>query len=247
MIIHNKGLVSVSFRELSPTEIIAECKKNNLKYIEWGSDVHAPCDEIDKLNHIAKLQKENGIICSSYGTYFRLGVTDNSELVKYIKAAKILGTNILRVWCGDRGSAKFTKEYKKEFYSLCKEAAKIAEENGVYLCMECHNNTLTDDKDASKELMQEIHSEHFLMFWQPNQFKTFEYNLECIKLLHPWIKHIHIFYWEGSNKFPLREGLKIWEKYISVLNKSHTFLLEFMPDNQLSSLPEEVEALNILL
>ncbi len=247
MIKHNKGLVSVSFRELSYQQIIKECKANGLKFIEWGSDVHAPVNDIERLNDIAKLQKENDIICSSYGTYFRLGVNDNSELSDYIKAAKILGTDILRLWCGNIGSAEFTDEYKKEFYAICKEAAKIAEENDVYLCMECHNNTLTDDKDAAKALMEEINSKHFLMYWQPNQFKSFEYNLECIKLLLPWITHIHIFNWEGKEKYPLKDGIEIWEKYISVLDKPHTFLLEFMPDGKIETLPEETAALNILL
>ena len=36
------GLVSVSFRGLSPEEIIRIAKDAGLSRIEWGSDVHAP-------------------------------------------------------------------------------------------------------------------------------------------------------------------------------------------------------------
>lgn len=36
------GLVSISFRNHSPEEIISEAAKCHLHSIEWGSDVHAP-------------------------------------------------------------------------------------------------------------------------------------------------------------------------------------------------------------
>ena len=98
------GLVSVSFRALSPERTLSAVKQSGLSCIEWGSDVHAPKDDIKGLEDIARLQKEYGIVCSSYGTYFRLGVIPVKELEDYIKAAGILGTDILRLWCGNKGS-----------------------------------------------------------------------------------------------------------------------------------------------
>ena len=94
----NTGLVSISFRSLSPEQIVDYMLEAGLRYVEWGSDVHAKKDDIESLNKIAALQQEKGIICSSYGTYFRLCVTPIEELPKYIHAAKTLGTNILRLW-----------------------------------------------------------------------------------------------------------------------------------------------------
>ncbi len=95
------GLVSVSFRKNSPLEILAAVRDNALCCIEWGSDVHCPPE---KAEEIAKLQHAYGVECCSYGTYFRVGVTPLSELERYISAAKILGTNVLRLWCGDKNS-----------------------------------------------------------------------------------------------------------------------------------------------
>ena len=34
------GLVSVSFRQKTPLEICALCRKANLSAVEWGGDVH---------------------------------------------------------------------------------------------------------------------------------------------------------------------------------------------------------------
>ena len=55
------GLVSVSFREHTPREILTAMKNVGLRYIEWGSDVHAPADDVDALTALAALQREFGI------------------------------------------------------------------------------------------------------------------------------------------------------------------------------------------
>ena len=102
---YQNGLVSVTFRKLSPEEILQAMTACGLKYIEWGSDVHAPCTDDACLSEIVELQKKYGVTCCSYGTYFKLGVTPMEELEGYILAAKRLGTDILRLWCGSKGSA----------------------------------------------------------------------------------------------------------------------------------------------
>ena len=122
---YKTGLVSISFRSLSVEELVNKVKNAGLEYIEWGSDVHAPKDDIKKLEMIAKLQEETGIKCSSYGTYFRFMKDDPEELRGYIKAAKILGTDILRLWCGSKNHADLTAEEREFIISESKKAAKI--------------------------------------------------------------------------------------------------------------------------
>ena len=84
---YNLGLVSVSFRPFAPEEILKAMANTGLTCIEWGSDVHAPYNNVEKLNQIVSLQKQYGITCCSYGTYFRLGETPIEELPGYIAAA----------------------------------------------------------------------------------------------------------------------------------------------------------------
>lgn len=240
---YNLGLVSISFRKNSAEEILDAMKKAGLTHIEWGSDVHAPKDDEANLDRIVKLQKEYGITCSSYGTYFRLGVTPISELEGYIKAAKVLGTHVLRLWCSDKDSENHTDEEKAELFNQCKTAAKIAENQGVKLCMECHNNTYTNTKEAALELMQEVNSPNFGMYWQPNQYRTEDENVRYATLLKDYTEHLHVFNWEGSEKFPLAGGAKIWKRYLACFGDNKTLLLEFMPDNKIESLVTEVAAL----
>ena len=84
---YKSGLVSVSFRQNTPKEILEAASAAGLSCIEWGSDVHAPCHDDERLKQIAALQKEYGIECSSYGTYFYLGCMALGELRDYIRAA----------------------------------------------------------------------------------------------------------------------------------------------------------------
>ena len=50
------GLVSVSFRPLTPQQVAAAAVDAGLSYIEWGSDVHAPYDDPQKLAEIAAIR-----------------------------------------------------------------------------------------------------------------------------------------------------------------------------------------------
>ncbi len=237
------GLVSVSFRNETPERIIKEVKKAGLSCIEWGSDIHAPCNDTENLRKIAAMQKSEGIYCSSYGTYFRIGVNSTDELQQYIDAAKILGTGILRLWCGNKPCNEYGDEEKKAFFEECKKAAEIAEKNNVIFCMECHNGTFTDTKEGAIELMKVINSPAFRMYWQPNQFTDTEENKKYARLLSSFTKNIHVFNWTSDSRYPLSQALSLWKEYLSYFNGNQTLLLEFMPDDSIASLSEEATAL----
>ena len=237
------GLVSISFRDKSPEEILIAMKKAELHFIEWGSDVHAPKGDTKKIEKIVNLQNKYGIKCSSYGTYFRLGETPLSELEDYISTAKLLGTNILRLWCGNKNSEDLTKDEKEKLFSECKKAALIAEKQNAVLCMECHSGTYTNTKESALELMNEVNSSAFRMYWQPNQLKKKEENCAYAELLSKYTEHIHIFNWIGNETFPLEDGIEIWKEYLGKFGNDKTLLLEFMPDNCIDSLKREADSL----
>ena len=208
-----------------------------------GQRCSRSCDNVDRLKEIVALQNESGIKCSSYGTYFRLGVHDTNELFTYIKAAKMLGTTILRLWCGEKNYEDLSTEERNYIISESKKAAKIAEDEGVTLCMECHNKTFTNCIDGALELMEAVDSPAFRMYWQPNQFRSEEVNIEYARKIAKYTKVIHVFNWEGKNKYPLSEAVEIWKKYLACFEGSQTLLLEFMPDGRTETLSAEAKAL----
>ncbi len=241
---YSLGLVSVSFRGHSPKEILGAMQDAGLCCIEWGSDVHVPPE---KAEEIASLQKQYGIRCCSYGTYFRLGITPIEELPRYIAAAKILGTDILRLWCGDRCSDDYNDDERDRLFDECRKAAKIAEENGVILCMECHQSTYTQTLSGAKALMEAVNADAFRMYWQPNQFKTVEENIEYAECMAKYTCHLHVFQWREDGRFPLEEGVEEWRGYLQYFRKDSTLLLEFMPDDNIHSLKRESDALRTII
>ena len=241
------GLVSVSFRSHSPEEILIAVKDAGLTCIEWGSDIHAPCTDADRLREIVRLQTKYGIYCSSYGTYFKLGVTPIGELEGYVRAAKALGTDVLRLWCGGKSGADMTDDQREALISDCRTAAEIAERHGVTLCLECHRNTFTERLSDAVFLMREIDSPHFRTYWQPFQWETVENNLTYAETVAPYVKHVHVFNWKNEQKLPLNEGISEWRRYLELLPAPRTLLLEFMPDNSIGSLSAEAEALRKLI
>ena len=237
------GLCSISFRKNTPEEILRAMKEAGLSIIEWGSDEHCPPE---RAKEIAELQKRYSIRCCSYGTYFRLGVTPICELEKYIEAARILGTDTLRLWCGDKNSEDYSTEQKKFLFDECIAAAKIAEAAGVTLCMECHNRTYSNIKESALELMRTVNSKCFRMYWQPSPFRSEEENIEYAKQVSNSTVNIHVFNWKGKEKYPLREAKDIWKTYLNCFGKGRILLLEFMPDDKIESLKSETEALKEL-
>ncbi len=237
------GLVSISFRNHTSEELVKAVSEAGLDAIEWGSDVHAPYADIEKLENIVNLQKEYNVECSSYGTYFYLGRDDIALLPEYIKAAKILGTDILRLWCGVKGSESYTDEEKEELFEICRKASKIAEKENVRFCMECHAGTYPDTPESAVELMKAVNSPNFKMFWQPNQHQSVEYNEDFAKKVLPFAENVHVFYWEGIERFPLEKGKEDWRKYLDILGGKRYLLLEFLYDDKLTSLKGEGKTL----
>ena len=241
------GLVSISFRKHSPREILEAMREAGLSHIEWGSDVHAPCDDMARLDELVLLQREFGITCSSYGTYFKFGKHSVDELGNYILAAKRLGTDVLRLWCGTKSGADMTEEERSALLADCRRAAALAEKHGVTLCMECHRKTFTERLSDTLFLMEQVNLERFRMYWQPFQWRTAEENETYAKAIAPYVRHVHVFQWKENDKFSLREGIEEWRRYLACLPDHGALLLEFMPNDGLNELTVEADALREII
>lgn len=241
------GLVSISFRDKSPDEIISAAKNAGLEAIEWGSDGHAPFYDAERLRHIAEQQRAAGIKSCTYGTYFRIGVNYWGEIRPYIAAAEILGAKILRVWCGNKSSLEHSALEKQKIISDSKKLAELAESEGVTLCLEFHPHTFSDELKSSLELVRAVGSPAFKMYWQPNQFRTAEENKVSASGLAEYVENIHVFNWDAYSRYPLKEGADIWREYAACFKGDHTLMLEFMPDDDINSLAEEAKALKDII
>ena len=244
----NLGLVSVSFRQLSPdriAELVSEC---GLSGVEWGADVHCRPDSAESVQKVCGLSEKCGIKCFAYGSYYRAGSPEQSEFEfeKVLEAAKRIHAPIVRVWAYVKGSDEATKDEYLSCVTDLKRICALAKKENIIVSLECHNNTFTDNYKSALALLDDVACDNLTMYWQPNQFKDLAYNIQSAAALAPYTTNVHVFNWSGKDKMPLSGAVDTWKRYVSELEKgtrSHNYLLEFMPCGTPEELPAEVIAL----
>lgn len=247
-----KGLVSVSFRGLTPEKIVEQAVGACLSCIEWGGDVHLPPTEIELAHKIAALTSAAGLRVSSYGSYFRIGVTPIEEFSDVLATASALGAPLIRVWAYDRYLMQRDGTLWDSLVASARAIAEMAEKAGVTVCLECHNGTLTEEYHGAIRFIQAVAHPALKMYWQPNEHRSHAYNLEAARELAPYTECIHAFYWDDKGRYPLADGAREWEAYLALFcercpKKRIPILLEFMPDDRIESLPCEAETLTRLI
>jgi sugar phosphate isomerase/epimerase len=246
------GVVSVSFRPNSVEEIIKAAKEAELSYVEWGSDVHCTAGDVELAKKIKSASEENGLKTYSYGSYFRVGVTPNEEFYKYLDSAKALGSDIIRIWGYKRDIPECKGGEWDALVSDAKAICKMAEPYGIKICLECHNGSITENYKTALAFLKAVDHPLFRMYWQPNQLKSLEYNLEAASALSEYIECIHTFHFIDNEKAPLEMGVFDWKQYLAIIkekteNRDIPMLLEFMPDDKIETLKREAKTLNSII
>lgn len=242
------GIASISFRSLSAEEVIAAAADAGLGCIEWGSDVHVPAGDLTRAAVVAALTRARGLECSSYGTYFRLGVNRPYEFKAYLDTAQVLGVDTIRIWGYDKGSAEIGESTWQTLVAEARQLCDMAAPHGITLSLECHRGTLTDDYTATLRFLEEVGRENLRTYWQPRQDRDYAYNMTAAEELAHLTTNVHVFHWIGKDKLPLSEGRDAWFDYLGAFldREKHHLLLEFMPDGRPESLPAEAATLRRL-
>lgn len=247
------GIASVSFRGNTAEEIICAAKEAGLQGIEWGGDVHVPAGDVARAREVRRLTEEAGLRVTSYGTYYCIGGSDDParDFSAVLQSAEALGVKIVRIWGGEKGSAKLTDD---EFVALAKEAqllCDLAAEKGMLVSLECHNDSVTDDYRAELRFFEAVNRPNLTTYWQPNQDRSEAYNFESIRALAKYITNVHVFHIrredDGSiTSFPLEEGSAIWHEYLALLGQEaapESALIEFVYDNRIETLAPTAKTL----
>ena len=241
------GLVSVSFRQKSPLEIVKLCNQANLRAIEWGGDVHVPPKDANA-REVRQMTEDHGLTISSYGSYYRVTQPMDS-LLACLDTAQELGTDVIRIWCGVKGSEDAESERGQIVDSLlaCCEKAK---ERKLTLSLEYHGKTLTDARESVIRLMKETESvsDTLKFYWQPRFDWTQKECLLSLDDVRPRLNHLHVFTWlfEGKNitRLPLETGETLWTNVLSSFKDDHFALMEFVENDSDEALLRDAAVLN---
>jgi sugar phosphate isomerase/epimerase len=221
------GLVSVTFRKLSPAEIVALVRQAGLAGIEWGGDIHVPHGAVARAKEVRQLTLDAGLQVIAYGSYYRL---DGRQFEAVLESAVTLGAPVIRVWAGGMGSAQATAEQRAAVVADARRIGDLAAAAGIKIAFEYHGNTLTDTDESAQRLLAEVAHPNVFTLWQPRITDSVEANLTGLRAIRSRLLNVHVYHWKPNplERRPLAEGADCWRRYFGELAGARAALLEFV-------------------
>lgn len=232
----HSGLVSITFRQFPPVEIIELVAKAGLQGIEWGGDVHAPHGDVARARQVQQWTQDAGLVIPSYGSYYRVNTPDSPPFEAVLDSAVALGAPIVRVWAGKIGSDKADAPFRQAVIEESRRIADLAQQANVVIAYEFHGNTLTDTNESALKLLQEVGHPNVTTYWQPMRAAEEPYRLDGLRAVLPWLTHLHVFSWaQDGARLRLSAHEAKWKTRLDIAKETgreHYALIEFVQDNE---------------
>ncbi len=246
------GLVSITFRQLPPERIVELARDCGLRGIEWGGDVHVPHGDLARAREVAAHTRDSGLVIAAYGSYYVAGEPTRVDFAAVADTALELGTRLVRVWAGDRGSEEADDDYTSAVVDDTRRIAEIAERSGLQIAFEFHGGTLTDTNESATEFYSRLPEHTVRAYWQPGISYSREQRISGLRSLLPRLSNLHVFNWgaDPGERFPLSDGREEWLEYLRLASSAdgdHFAMLEFVPADHPASLYPESNALNEMI
>ena len=249
------GLVSVTFRKLSPAEIVALVREEKLEAIEWGGDVHVPPGEIARAKEVAAMTRDAGLRSAAYGSYYRLGIReeDGRGFESVLATAVALDAPVIRVWAGRGGSDAASEADKDRVWRDGLRVAEMAAAAGLKIGIEFHANTLHDTPAAARELLGRLEHPNIFSLWQPLPSLSAEEQEDSLIAVLPRLCHVHVYHCLPGVPFQLRplaggaNGWRRWPRRIAEAGGGVTALLEFVRGDSVHQFRADALALREIL
>lgn len=195
------GFTSTSFRQIKSIEkVVKIAAESGVDCIEWGGDIHVK--NLENAQLAKKLCDRAGIKVSSYGSYYRVGSCNTAEWENICRIASATGAKSVRVWLGDKDSEKTDASTYEKLVSDAKKICRIANDFGLTVCPECHDNTFNNNTDAFLKIHGDVAFDNFRTYFQ-SHYRRLDYDLDRIERTLPFTESVHISYSEQSREqFP---------------------------------------------
>lgn len=243
------GLVSVTYRALSPREIIHACQQSKLEGIEWGGDVHARPEDLDNARQIGRMTRDAGLDVAAYGSYYRC---DGAPFEPILECALAMQAPLIRVWAGKVDASEADETEWARVTERLARATQTARAAGVQVATEFHGGTLTATGHDAQILMGRTNAQ---TLWQPlrraDDFDMeIEENLSELRAVEPFLTNVHVYEW-ADDADSKRQRLSLensaqWPRYVEELKRiggARWLLVEFVPDDDPAILTREAAAL----
>lgn len=233
----HSGLVSITFRDLTPRAVIDLVKQAGLDGIEWGGDVHVPPGDEHRAKEVRQMTEEAGLVVSAYGSYYRLRPDDDEEhaFESVLATVVTLGAPVIRVWAGNQSPNGMTSGERQQTADRLQHIAEQASRENIGIACEYHSGTLTETSAATLELLERVDQPNISLFWQPRNGWLPAENQVALAAVTSHVSNIHCFHWWPTprERHPLADGEAVWRLYleqIAMLPGDRSVSLEFVKD-----------------
>ena len=251
------GLVSITFRQLSPDEIIKLVTQSGLKAIEWGGDLHVPHGDIETASEVGDKTRAAGLETAAYGSYFKLGTStaEGMDFRKVLDSAVALGAPVIRIWAGAKASVEYSSDERKNLAEEARKIADAAAEKNIRIALEFHGYTLTDTTESALKFLKECASSNIQTYWQPPLSMNHAERVKSLWAVLPHLSNIHAFSWntnpDGSyTRLPLADHAEDWKEYFTIASRlpsDRCAMIEFVKDDSPEQFLNDAESLKQLL
>lgn len=231
------GVASITFRKLTPEEVIDLAKRAKLRGIEWGGDVHVPHGKLRLADEVKDRTLEAHLEIPAYGSYFRLNHSAKEGLAfeTVLDTARALGAPCIRIWAGAVDSEEADEDYWSNAVAEAQQIADACAKTETLLAFEYHGKTLTNQPESARRLLKTIDRPNVRMYWQPVPSRSLRRNMESLEMVLPWLAHLHVFQWQDEPKarLALGDGEGDWLNYLRTVHtgEQRYATMEFVPDD----------------
>lgn len=248
------GLCTVTFRDIAAEKIVELATEARLTAIEWAGDAHVPPGDLTIPRTVARLCEGAGL-ATSYGSYVAPPTSDLSDFMQALESAIALGASNIRIWPGtrQRDSRDYSAGERHAVAAAIRDMGAEAARRGVTVSLEYHPQSLTDDTDSARRLIEEIAHENVYLYWQPRPGLPLEEALTEIGEIGEHVSHVHVFAWDRDrNRFPLTSAADYWRPVLRSMSTSRWTgrrfaMLEFVANDDPTAFLEDAATLRRLL
>jgi 3-dehydroshikimate dehydratase len=245
------GLVSVTLRKSTPSEIFSLAKQCGLRGIEWGGDVHVPPGDCGHAVEVRELTEGAGLSVAAYGSYYRAGQSEAAGLPfgQVLDTAVALGAPVIRVWAGTAGSDATSDDVRWRIIEELRRIADLSSRSLVGVSLEFHGGTLTDTNESASQLLVELDHPNIWCQWQPHNGEATDDCLDGLRSILPCLGNIHVFHWwpTPAERLPLADGIERWRRFFDVILAApgpRYAMLEFVPGDEPTAVARDAATLN---
>lgn len=251
------GLCSVSFRKLSVADIVDVARRATLDGIEWGGDVHVRHGDVQTARDTLARCRDAGLDCPSYGSYYRVGVSEDRGLsfADVLATAAALKARTIRVWAGATNLEDAAEGDVARVVGDTFRIAQLAEGEGMTVSFEYHGGTYTNTDSNAQYFARRVTHPAVRFYWQPPHGQDTEVCLAGLRTLRDRISNLHVFHWrllEGTGvetrieQLLLEEGVGRWQRFLDLLQElpeEHWAHLEFTRNGEPANTVRDAHAL----